>query len=742
MTSPAPFAGVHVLDETDIRGALCGRILADFGATVHRPVHADDDGGPADRFRNARKIQPPAAEVHFADYDIWIENAGPTAPIDRDVIAAEHPTLIHVSLSDFGLTGERAGWHLEPLPALAASGALWATGFPHLPPTALPGFAAHDCASVHGAMGAAAALLDRHRTGLGQIVEISAQEAALTGLVPWPISVPDYLSVNPFLPAEGTRNAEGLYFVLEAADGFVRTVITTNRDWDHLLEVMGHPNELASEEWRTIAHRAMNMDLIRSVAKREFANRPRADVFAHAMHANAPLGFVQTPLEFARHEQCLERGFFVDDMPVAPLKFSATPTPPLGEIPDVSRPSIPERNDQPLPQLLAGTRVLEFGVAAVVPELCWMLSEFGADVIKVESVGKMDTLRFVGMGEYNKAFAYNMESRGRRSITVDLTTEEGQRIAKELCLRADIVAENNRGGVMARLGLDWDDLKNEKPALIYAASQGYGRGGPMGEMKAYGPLNSAFSGVHLLWSHPDGPYPSGTSLNHPDHIAGKMLATAVLAAIGHRDRTGEGQMIDMAQTEVAVYQLGDVYLEGLETGIEPINLANRHRHQAPHNVYPAAGEDAWIAIAVPDDETWARFADVLGVDRLEWATTKGRLADVAELDELVTAWTCKRDSDEATELLQAAGVSGMTVMGPLQQAADPHLISRNFVDELVHEEFGFEHHVANPTRMSRTELRTAPSAPCLGAHTRDILHDWLNLDEAEIGQLEASGALT
>lgn len=135
-------------------------------------------------------------------------------------------------------------------------------------------------------------------------------------------------------------------------------------------------------------------------------------------------------------------------------------------------------------------------------------------------------------------------------------------------------------------------------------------------------------------------------------------------------------------------------------------------------------------------------ADVLGVDRLEWATTKGRLADVAELDELVTAWTCKRDPDEATELLQAAGVSGMTVMGPLQQAADPHLISRNFVDELVHEEFGFEHHVANPTRMSRTELRTAPSAPCLGAHTRDILHDWLNLDEAEIGQLEASGALT
>lgn len=626
MTSPAPLAGVRVLDDTDIRGALCGRILADLGATVSRIAHADDDGSPADRFRNARKL--PADSTDLADHDIYIENAGPGGDLDRDAIAAAHPTLVHVSLSDFGLTGPRADWHLEPLPALAASGALWATGFPHLPPTSLPGFVAHDCGSVHGAMGVVIALLDRQRTGLGQLIEISVQEAALTGLVPWPISVPDYLSVNPFLPAEGKRNAEGLYFVLEVADGYVRTVITTNRDWDGLVEVMGRPSELAGDEWRTMAHRAMNMQPIRDVARRCFADRTREDVYAHAMQLRCPVGFVQTPLEFAHHEQCDVRRFFHDGIAVAPWKLSATPTPALGDVPVADRPPIPATRDEPLPQLLAGTRIVEFGNAAVVPEFCWMLSELGADVIKIESLGKMDSLRFVGMGEHNKAFAYNMESRGRRSVTLDLTNADARRIARDLCLTADIVAENNRGGMMARLGLDWDDLAAEKPDLLYAASQGYGRGGPMGEMKAFGPLNSAFSGVHLLWSHPDGPYPSGTSLNHPDHIAGKLLATATLAAMLHRDRTGEGQLIDMAQTEAAVYLLGDLYLGALETGTEPVNLANRHPAQVPHNVYRAAGDDEWIAIAVPDDAAWGRLAAVLGLDRPEWASTEARLAAV------------------------------------------------------------------------------------------------------------------
>jgi crotonobetainyl-CoA:carnitine CoA-transferase CaiB-like acyl-CoA transferase len=215
--------------------------------------------------------------------------------------------------------------------------------------------------------------------------------------------------------------------------------------------------------------------------------------------------------------------------------------------------------------LLDGIRVVEFGVAAVVPELCWMLSELGADVIKIESTTHPDVLRQTGMGRIDCGFAFNTECRGRRSVALDLSTERGRELALELCATADVVAENNRGGVLERLGLGYAAVAARNPAVVYASSQGYGVGGPFGEMPAYGPLNAGFAGIHLLWNHPDAPYPCGTSLNHPDHIAGKLLGVAVLAALGHRAVTGEGQHIDMAQTEAAAYLLGEVYLDAATT---------------------------------------------------------------------------------------------------------------------------------------------------------------------------------
>jgi len=191
MPDSAPLAGIRVLDDTDLRGALCARLLADLGADVIRVRHRDDDGSPADRFRNARKRSTERGSTHLNEIDIYVENGGPTSELDRDVLAATHPRLIHVALTDLGLTGERSHWHLEPLPALAASGALHAAGFPHLPPTSIPGYLAHDCGSVHGALGAVTAVLERARTGHGQRIEISSQEAALGGLVPWTVIGPD-----------------------------------------------------------------------------------------------------------------------------------------------------------------------------------------------------------------------------------------------------------------------------------------------------------------------------------------------------------------------------------------------------------------------------------------------------------------------------------------------------------------------------------------------------------------------
>ncbi len=250
--------------------------------------------------------------------------------------------------------------------------------------------------------------------------------------------------------------------------------------------------------------------------------------------------------------------------------------------------------------------MIEFGVAAVVPEMCGVLSELGADVIKIESRANLDVLR-MGSGRIeliDKNFTFNDECRGRRSVALDLNTERGRELALALCASADVVAENQRGGALERRGLGYEAVRALNPRVVYASSQGYGRGGPFGEMPAYGPLNSGFSGVHMLWNHPDAPYPCGTSMNHPDHIAGRLLAVGVLGALAEREMSGDGQHLEMAQTEASAYLMGEKYLEAARDGVDPPPLGNSHPHAAPHGVYPSAGEDQWVAIAVMDDDAW------------------------------------------------------------------------------------------------------------------------------------------
>ena len=770
-----PLAWMRVVDLTDLRGALCGRILADLGADV---LHVQRSGtGPPDpqilahRYRNANKggtrLDPTAdrdrLDALLADADVLIENFRPAdrsaARLDPADVARTHPHLVHVALTDFGLTGPRADWHLEPLPALAASGTLHASGFPDLPPCAAPGHLAHDCASVYGAVGALAAVLDRNRHGRGQVVDVSAQEAGLAGTNVWSICLEDYTRINPFLPAAGTRNADGSYWVLPAKDGWIRTVIGSPRQWDGFVALLRDQDVLTGPEWSDPAHRLMNVDAIRMLAEDGLADRTRQELFDEALGLGTTVGVLLLPSEFVEHPQTRSRNFFTPvDLPDAeavpmatfPMKLSATPAtlrrPAPGPDardgfaarPDIS-PPVPLAGEL----LLEGVRVVEIGTMAVVPEMAGVLSELGAEVIRIESAAHPDGLRFAGSnGRLNQAFAFNAENRGSKSVTLDLTTGEGRDLALRLCASADVVAENQRGGVVDRLGLGYEHVRAVKPDVVYASSQGYGRGGPLGEMPAYGPLNSGFAGVHLLWNHPDAPYPCGTSLNHPDHIAGKLLAVAVLAALDHRQRTGEGQHIDMAQTETAAYFVGEVFLAAALTGVDPGAIGNRHPHAAPHGVYPAAGDDRWVAVAVHDDDAWQRLVALLGWDDdPALRTLEGRIAAHDALDERLAAWTREHEPSIAAALLQGAGVSAMHVMGPADHHVDEHLTERGFIVSLEHPEVGTERHVGNPVRLSQLRQRTATSSPCLGADTTQVLRDVLGLADDELSRLDAAGVL-
>ncbi|MDE0238403.1 MAG: CoA transferase [bacterium] len=756
--APGALSGLRVVDHTDMRGALCGRILGDLGAEVIRVPPVPDPDDLAHAHRNANKAAGDLTEWEelTSAADLLIDNSG----LDLENLADRHPSLVVVALTDMGLNGPRSDWKLEPLPAFASSGGHFLSGFREKSPCWHPGYLAHDCASVFGALGGLAAVMDRRRHGHGQVVEISVQEAALSGLNPWSVLIPDYVRHFPELPDEGRRNADGNYWIFPARDGWVRTVIGTPYQWTGFVEVLGNPDALTGPEWADGVFRGRNRDVIHVVADAITSQRDRTDLFEHGLAAGTTIGVIQSPSEFAAHPQVAGRGFFRYDvdgseglaMPDAPWKLSGTPA--------GVRKSAPRENDErvgfnarpadnpwaPGPsngpadnsQLLAGVRVVEFGMAAVVPEGTWMLSELGADVIKIESVAHPDSLRFAGRGDLNKAFPFNAESRGRRSGGLDMTTERGRERALELFMAADVVAENLRGGSLDKLGLGWDDMSAKRPDLVYVCSQGYGRGGPMGKMPAYGPLNASFAGAHWLWNHADVPFPCGTTLNHPDHIAGKLLAVAVLAALNHKQRTGQGQLIDMAQTEAAAYLIGEVYMGAVAAGADPEPKGNRSDTVAPHDVYRAGGDDDWVALACHDDASWQRCCDVIGVEN-RWLTNADRLVDVEAVDAAVAAWMTGGLAADRAERMQVAGVSAMAVMGPYDHLGDEHLAARGALDVLEHPVVGKETHVGNPIRFSLTQTRTAGPSPLLGADTVEVLGEVLGIPPDEVEALAEAG---
>lgn len=759
--------GLRVVDLTDIRGALAGRYLADLGADVLRVECAEtdrhDNDVDASVFRNAGKsverIDLDADRAwlvkKLASADVLIENfgpvRGPALGFDPADLASAHDQLVHIAVSDLGNSGPRSTWHLEPLCAQAASGALHVSGFPDLPPCSGPGFIAHDCASVFAAIGTVAAVMDRRRTSQGQLVEVGVQEAALSGLIPWSVAAEDYIEFTPNAPVEGRRNAEGGYVVFDAADGHVRTVIGSVGQWEGLVKLCRDPEALQGDEWLDRTFRQSNVDVLKIVGSDALQDRKRQELFEEALDLGTTVGVIHRPSEYRSHPQTVARGAFSDveaaPIALAPLTIDGA-RPPVRVKPPATgwEGSSPWEDSSPQPDvakrglLLSGVRVVEFGVAAVMPEMNYILSEFGADVIKIETATRPDVLRRSGGEKLNCGYTFNVECRGRRSITLDLTTERGRELAFMLCASADVVSENQRGGALRRRGLDAESIRAANPSVIYVSSQGYGRGGPMGEMPAFGPLNSGFAGVHYLWNHPGAPYPCGTSMNHPDHIAGKMLSVAVLAAIERRRRTGEGADLELSQSEAAAYLMGEVFVREARTGelVEP--TGNNSESCAPHNVYRAAGDDEWVAIVCADDAQFDRLAVCIDLSvEPEWRALPGRLAARSDIDAAISTWTTQRTPGDAAAQLQASGVSAMPVMGPQAHRSDPHLGARSFLEHLVHPEAGPETHVGNPLRPSSTVLRTAQSAPCLGEHTAEVLMEVLGLSQIEVDDLATSG---
>ncbi|MBE0479494.1 MAG: CoA transferase [Dehalococcoidia bacterium] len=393
---------------------------------------------------------------------------------------------------------------------------------------------------------------------------------------------------------------------------------------------------------------------------------------------------------------------------------------------------------------LDDVRVLSFGTGGVVPDACKILGELGADVIKIESKDNLDFMRTIGP-DINNIAGFNEANRSKRSFGVNLKSERGREIIRRLLKKADILAENFRGGVMQSLGFDYRSVRKLNKSIIYISSQGFGGGGPYSDFQAYGPMLSSASGMLSIWSQPDDPYPVGSNSPLPDHMASKHVVIAVLAALDYRRRTGKGQFIDMAQTEVAVNLIGEHYLDYTYNGRVARPSGNRSTHAAPHGCYPCHGPDEWCAITVHTDQEWEDFREALGDPA--WARDSkfidilSRLKNVDELDEHVKQWTVQRNAHEIMETMQKAGIAAGVVQRAPDCIADPQLTWQGAVIELDHPVAGKRLYPNVPFKLSAYPSLWSTRAPLLGEHTDEICRDILGMTDKEIAGLLAAEIL-
>jgi benzylsuccinate CoA-transferase BbsF subunit len=409
---------------------------------------------------------------------------------------------------------------------------------------------------------------------------------------------------------------------------------------------------------------------------------------------------------------------------------------------------------------LDGIRIADFTWVWAGPYCTLQLAHLGADVIKIETRTRPCVTRQLPPwpdgkpGGLNRSGYFNQYSQGKRSITLNFKEPAAHEIARKIIAQSDVVINNFAHGVIEKMGFGYDVVKQIKPDIIMISLTGYGDSGPYADYIAYGPAQVPLSGLSSLTGYRDWP-PMHSGFSYADPNAGIHGAFAILSALYHRNKTGEGQYIDMSQWECAMVLLPEGILEYTMNGVEPARIGNEDPLMAPHGVYKCldraelvAGNtvDQFVAIAAADDAEWARLAKAIGHAELasdaRFATLAARKAHEAELDQLISAWTSTRRASDVADALQAAGVAAAVVAdNRFLDEEDPHINQRGYFVELKHPEAGVKKHCGIPWKMSRTECAVQAPAPCIGQHTDEILSQLLGYSPDEISKLRDQGAL-
>jgi crotonobetainyl-CoA:carnitine CoA-transferase CaiB-like acyl-CoA transferase len=733
-----------------------------------------------------------------ASADFVIENAGPGAMDARGLgfaaLRAARPDLVYVAISPFGQSGPYAHHLATDLTLSAMGGMMSLLGEPDRRPVRITVPQTWYHAAVESALAALVAHQRALRTGEAQFVDVSVQAAVFwTGL--------NAMTAHPIQGKNIERNGTWLQLatlvtplVYPCADGEV-TLVATTATLLPLIPWMiesGVVDEAwaAQEDWRsyearmlTGAELAIALPALRAKIEDFTRAHTKADLFAGGIARGITLAPVNTTSDVLALDHLAIRDFW---RPVAladgrtlraagpfvrmsHTPVSLTPAPALGaHTEEICRAGGAEGGSRHLGQRLgqpattlapdssppdqrlpfAGVKFADFSWIGVGPITAKVFADHGATVVHVETDKPADRLRLVGpfkdgIAGINRCQFFGSFNTSKLSLQLDLKHPEGLATAKRLLQWADICLDSFTAGTMAELGLGYDVARKLNPGLIMASTCLMGQTGPAARLAGYGYHAASVCGFYEVTGWDDRA-PGGPFNAYTDTVAPRFLATALIAALDHRRRTGLGQYIDQAQMESSLHFLGPELLEAQITGKDARRAGNADPLAAPHDSYPCLGEDQWCAIAVETDEQWRALRGALGdpawAQAAELDTAAGRRAQRHLIDRELATFTAKHAPRELMELLQAAGVPAGMVQRSSDHQEDPQLAHRKFFRPLEHPEMGVVPYEGHAYQIAGYDHGPRSPAPCLGEHTYQVLTEVLDLDDDEIAQVMGSGA--
>ena len=710
------------------------------------------------------------------DYDVVVSGqtaeALDAAGIGYETLRGWNPAVILTTVSGFGSFGPLSHYESSHLVSCAVGGWCHLCGVPEREPLQVGGNVSETLAGAFAAAATQLAIVGRSRHGRGDHIDTSVQQAVLAG-AQIPTLMYEYRGLSPERYSSVGSGA-GACYMLPTADGYIGLNALTRPQWHMLCDFLGRKDIAEDPRYQSLSwvNPDERLEEVRAVFQEALADRTADQLFHEAEKWRVPFGLVPDMAGMFSMPPHRHRGFIVPvehpvagevEMPGVPFRATATEPSPsrpplLGEHTDEVLSTLPAKpgprsegilltrpkgaplappgassdhgnESNPLP--LEGVRVLDLSMFFAGPVCAQIAADAGADVIKVESIQRIDGWRGSASGgngelpSWESSPYFNWVNRNKRDLTLNLTDPRGVEIVKTMAKDADILIENYTPRVMAKFGLSWETLREINPRLVMISLSGFGADSPWRDYVAFGMSTEQMGGFTHLTGYPDGD-PLFTGTTGGDLFSGVMGANALFAALQHRDRTGVGQHIDFGQVEACSLYVGDAMTAWSLAGVDPGRVGNDHHHYPRQGVYPCR-DNRWIAISCKTQQHCRQLAELMGEPTIQEAGETTR--------DCIAAWTAPQDHLALMQELQAAGIPAGAVMNGPELLADSQLAARNGLLLQDRPGLGPKHYPAQPYRFRRAHPPPNERAPLLGEHASEILRDYAGLTDDDIAEL-------